>query len=1085
MLFRISKHAAIKTFCLMNWTAALLLAGFLQASATGYTQGKITLSLKNAPLEKVFAAIETQSGYSIWYDNTVLENTEPMDIQIRDVSLEQALTMICDQQPIGFHIVGKMVTISKKKLSPVNSPAAKIDVRGRVVNEKGDPGAGVSVSIKGSHTGSKTDMAGFFELTGVDENSTLIFSGANIETLEEKLNGRKEITVTVKIKLSKLDEVDIIGYGTTTKRLNTGDVSTVRSDIIAEQPVSNVLAALEGRVPGLVITQDNGIAGSTFHVQIRGQNSINSGNDPLYIVDGVPFNSLPLTQNHLTSFQLSPFNSLNPSDIDNVSILKDADATAIYGSRGANGVILITTKKGKAGKTNLDINVNTGPGQVTRTLRLLNTQQYLAMRHEAFINDSYTPTLRRDADILVWDTTRYTNWQKVLIGNTMHSTDAQVGLSGGNAFTQFLISGNFHYETSVFPGDFADTRGGLHFNLSHSSQNRKFTISFSSSFTMDQNNLPAEDLAIYELYLPPNAPPIYDSAHKINWAGNTWNNPLAATLTQYNTRTDNLISSMNLNYSIGKGLMFRAGLGYTQTWMNEAVLSPETSLNPSYGLHSSALFGNNQLKTWNIEPQLEYIIQAGPGRLNVLAGMTLQQTTEKGYALNASGYSTDELLPTLAGASLVTTAGLTDYQYKYSALFGRINYNISDQLIFNFTGRRDGSSRFGPGKQFANFGAVGAAWVFSKQEWLSRNFSYLSFGKLRSSYGTTGNDQIGNYQFMSSYSPGFYPYQNTIGLLPNNLTNPDYSWEVNQKLEVGLDLGFMKDRLLASVSYYRNRSSNQIVSYPLPGTTGFSSITANLPAMVQNTGWEVELNATLIKNLSFGWKASFNISFPGSKLISFPDLENSQYANLYIVGQPLKITKLNNLKGVDPTTGLYIFLDAKGNETSNPIYPTDNTHVVDLSTKYYGGLSNSFQWRGWQVDIFFQFTKHPGFLLLPANAPGQKSNQNISVLGRWQQTGDISTVQKFTATFSDGFYAYQNAQNPLSISDGSFIRLKNLALSYRFSAARLKSMHLTALRFYIQGQNLFTLTSFDGSDPETQVTLPPIRMITAGIQISL
>jgi hypothetical protein len=323
------------------------------------------------------------------------------------------------------------------------------------------------------------------------------------------------------------------------------------------------------------------------------------------------------------------------------------------------------------------------------------------------------------------------------------------------------------------------------------------------------------------------------------------------------------------------------------------------------------------------------------------------------------------------------------------------------------------------------------------------------------------------------------------GLIANNLANPDYSWEINRKSEAGLDLGFFKDRLLASISYYYNRSSNQIVATPLPGITGFTSITANLPALVQNTGLEADLNATILKSAAFTWKASFNISFPKNKLVSFPGLENSAYAYQYVIGQPLRISKLYNLKGVDPLTGIYQFFDSGGKTTFNPAYPQDATNIIDYAPKYYGGFFNSFQWNHWQLDIFLQFTKQTGSLSLPNYAPGQLSNQSTAVLAHWQKPGEQTNTQKFTAIYGDTYNAYSNAYSALSVADASFLRLKNLSLSYMFTSAFLTGIHLNSLRVYIQAQNLFTITSYKGLDPETQGALPPIKLITAGIQLSL
>ncbi|HMH32821.1 MAG TPA: TonB-dependent receptor plug domain-containing protein, partial [Puia sp.] len=506
----------LNVFRLMRITAFLLLAGFLQVSAYGLAQERITLSEKNVPLIKIFDDIQKQTSYNLWYDKKQFQNGETISIDVKNATLTEVLELCSNRLSLQYTLDGTIVTIRAKLI--LDQPAPTMDVKGRVINEKEEPVAGVGVTVRNSRQGAVTDMEGAFTLEHLDSNAILVFSGANVEGHEERLNGRRQLVVVLKSKINKLDEIQIIGYGTTTQRLSTGSISKVSADVIEKQPVSNPLAALEGRVAGLFIQQQNGIPGGVVNVQIRGQNSIANGNSPLYIVDGVPFNSTPLQQVTQANFKLSPFNSINPFDIESVEILKDADATSIYGSRGANGVILITTKKGKSGKTRLEGNIYTGFGQVSRMMDLLHTSEYLQMRHEAFTNDNYVATVVSDPDILKWDTTRYTDLQKVIIGGTAKITDAQLSLSGGVVNTNFLIGASYHRETTVLPGNFADNRVGFHLNLNHSSQDHKFSISLMNSFSVDGNNLSKTDPTQTIILFAPDSPPLYDSLGKLNWA---------------------------------------------------------------------------------------------------------------------------------------------------------------------------------------------------------------------------------------------------------------------------------------------------------------------------------------------------------------------------------------------------------------------------------------------------------------------------------------------------------------------------------------------------------------------------------------
>ncbi|PTS93139.1 SusC/RagA family TonB-linked outer membrane protein, partial [Pedobacter sp. HMWF019] len=429
----------------------------------------------------------------------------------------------------------------------------------------------------------------------------------------------------------------------------------------------------------------------------------------------------------------------------------------------------------------------------------------------------------------------------------------------------------------------------------------------------------------------------------------------------------------------------------------------------------------------------------------------------------------------------------TDIRYRYSAAYARLGYNYQDQYLINFTARKDASSRFGPGKQIANFGAVGGAWIFSKQDVIKDNLSFLSFGKLRASYGITGNDQISDYKFLSTYSANGLAYQGVAGLNPTSLTNPNYGWESVKKLEAGLDLGFIKDRILFNVSWYQNRTGNQLVGYSLPSITGFTSIQANLPAVIQNRGTEFELTTHNISGKDFSWTTSANLSVPRNKLLSYPNLANSSYATTYVEGMPLSISFLFHYTGVDPTTKQYTFEDV--NKDGQVTYGSDRKPVF-VGQKYFGGLNNSITYKGFQLDFFLQFVKQNGYNFL-GSVPGAFSNSANQLASVIQSTNGGTGVQNFTQDYSSGL---NNAYSSYFSSDGnltdaSFIRLKNISLSWNLTEKYLNYLKLRNVRIYVQGQNIFTITKYKGLDPEFSgsqlASLPPLRIIMAGIQLSL
>ena len=1076
---------AFKVFLMVKLTAILMLAGCLQLSARSYGQ-HITLSKKDAALPELFLDIYRQSGYYFICKDDLLADAKKVTIDVRDATLQEVLNICFNDQPLDYTISDHVIVVSKKPADP------PLDISGKVTNEKGEPLEGAAVIIKGTKKGTQTNAKGIFELKTENSNIDLEISYTGYSTKTVTVHDGIFINVLLAVSTNPYDQVQIIAYGTTSKRLNTGDVSTVTAETIAEQPVSNPLAALEGRVSGLVVTEQTGVPGGSFTAQIRGQNSIFSGNNPFYIVDGVPFTAASINSNIVGSAINgggSPMNSINPSDIESITILKDGDATAIYGSRGANGVILITTKKGKAGKTNLDLNVNTGVGEVTRLMPMLNTQQYITMREDAFANDGATPDPTLDHDLTVWDTTRYTNWQKQLIGGRSNIINAQASLSGGNTNTQFIASGSYYGTTTVFPGDFSDRKISGHLGLTQTSADKKFQLTFSGNYIIGQDVLPVTDPSHASFILPPNAPAPFTPDGKLNWDNGFYSDNVYQNLLRpYQSNTTNFISNAVMSYELATGLTLKANLGYTKMQVDESSATPVSTISPSYGItNGSAFFASHNISSWIMEPQLEYRKKAGFGNINLLGGLTFQQNLNQGQTLYASGYTNDALLGNIAGAGNILVENTTYSLYRYAALFARINYDWQEKYIVNITGRRDGSSRFGPGKEFANFGDIGVAWLFTKEEGVTDLLPALSFGKIRGSYGLTGNDQIGDYQFLETWSPVFYPYHGIAGLQPTSLANPTYGWETNKKTELALDLGFWNDRLLVSCLYFLNRSSNQLIYYPLPGITGFTLVAENSTATVQNNGFELELNSTNIKSASFSWQTLFNISIPKNVLVSYPNLAGSPFAYRYAVGQPLSVLDAYHYTGVNTASGLYNF-EAK--DPNNPVYPDDLHALKNTSPVFYGGFQNTLSYKNWRLDIFFQFVKQDGFNYLAYNPiePGMYGNQPTAVLSRWQQPGDQAPVEKYSQNFGPAYSAYSNLvySSDAMISDASYIRLKNLSVSYNFSGTLLSHLKMHSARIYLQGQNLITITHYLGPDPENQTVsaLPPLKILTAGIQCS-
>ena len=622
-------------------------------------------------------------------------------------------------------------------------------------------------------------------------------------------------------------------------------------------------------------------------------------------------------------------------------------------------------------------------------------------------------------------------------------------------------------------------------NLNHKSKDNKLEVNASTNYTVSDNNLIELDFTKKSLTLAPNAPALKNKDGSLNWQNNTFDNPLAQLEAKYKNSGNLFLFNTNVGYIFFNEISAKINLGVANNSFSESLIKPHTTTNPSIGLTSADSYSMMNMITnssYIIEPQISWRKNIGKHSFDLLIGTTFQNRKTNINSLMGFGYASNALIYNISSANSIYTETTSEFEYRYNALFGRLNYMYQNRYIVNLTGRRDGSSRFGKNKQFGNFGAVGIAWLFSNEKWLSDS-SWLSFGKLRASYGTTGNDQIGDYQYLDTYTVSGLKYDNIVGLSPSRLYNPDFSWEKTTKKEIAINLGFLNDRITTSLAYYNNRSSNQLVGIPLPGTTGFSSIQANLPATIENTGWEFTLLTHNIETKNWRWSTSFNISFPKNKLVDFPGLEGSTYANQYIIGESVYIKKVYQYEGIDPNTGLYIFTDYN---KDGKITSEDKQKIMDIGVQYHGGLSNTIAYKNISLDFLFQFVKQKNYnydsqLVMP----GALVNQPIGVLNSWSSDNPNSDYSFYGTGKNAAAYGLTRLipDSDRAISDASYIRLKNISLSYRIN---LPTSKIEDVLLYFQGQNLLTFTNFYGMDPEIVVPgyLPPLKTYSFGVQLT-
>ena len=1127
---------ATKTLLKMKLTIFLLSAAIVHVSAKGVSQ-TVSFNGKNSSLAEVFAVVKKQTGYTVAYNETVVNKAHPVTLNVKDLPLKDFLAQVFMGQPFDYFIRNTTIFISKKSAGntdPVENSdlPAPFPIRGRVLSEDGSPLAGASVSIRNTKVSEVTNAEGVFNLK-VSANDVLLISFVGFATREVPMTGMStELTIVLKRNDNPLDKIQVIGYGVTSRRFSVGSATTVTSEVIERQPVNNVLLALQGQVPGLAVNATSGVPGARVQLQIRGQNTISTTgtgikpyDQPFFIVDGVPFSQLNNRNiNQLSGLTLSsngfsggisqqggtsPFNTINPDDIESISILKDADATSIYGTQGANGVILITTKKGKAGKSSFNLTANTGISEAIRTLKLLNTEQYLQVRKDAFAADGIVPNVTSPyasgyaPDLLVFDQNKYTDWQKVVHGKTVNNVDVHATLSGGTLNNTFLISVGYNRAEVNFPGNYATEGFSVHSNVHHSSANNRFTADFITDFGYSFNNSPGYGGA-QKAFLPPNLPDLLDANGNLNWSYKGVN------LQSYqfygylknsaDLRNYNYNNSLRLSYKLLPGLNIGGMVGYNRNTVGEHGENPGTSYPPT-APYRSAIFANSQAETIIVEPQLDYTWASGKGILNVLVGGTYKKNTSSSTYITASGYANDNFLGTTDGATDVYVGNGSDI-YKYGAGFASIRYVYDQRYIVSLTGRRDGSSYFGPGNKFGNFGSAGLGWIFSEEKAFRSALPFVSYAKISANYGSSGSDGIASYRYQAFWQPrsDIPAFQGIQPTAPVNLYNPNYSWALKKTLNASLDIGVLKDRLLLNATFYQSREGNQLGTFPLPNQVGLTNVTENMAANVQNQGWEFTLNSTNIKTSDFNWTTSFNISFNRNKLLAFPNLEASPYNGQYVVGRPTSVAYVYRFKGLNAETGLYEYYSKDNKVINRPKFGPaftggDQAPLVDGEVKFMGGLGNTLSYKGLNLHFFFQFSKQtaPNYL---SNFYGGTFNPGFSMtnipvqgLDYWKKPGDHTTLQKLTTGYSSPVAQVSNiAQSTGGYSTYGYARLKTVSLSYNLPDAWLKKIHVQGLRVYANAQNLLTITDYKVTDPElfsNFAAMPIQRIIVFGLNLNL
>ncbi|QHJ06857.1 SusC/RagA family TonB-linked outer membrane protein [Hymenobacter busanensis] len=986
-------------------------------------------------------------------------------------------------------------------------------VGGRVTDETNAPLPGVTVLIEGTQLGNSSNSDGAFLIQNVPAGPhTLVVSFVGYTTARRSVTVVAGQTADVSVNLAEntqlLNETVVVGYGTQQRRQLTGAVSQVESKAFTNTPLPSFDAGLQGRAAGVQVQQASGAPGAAVRVRIRGQASVSGGSDPLYVIDGVIVNNGDFSSKNYGATSASPLNPLaaiNPDEIESVSVLKDAAAGAIYGARAANGVVLITTKRGKAGTTQFSLNYSVGIQQPARKLDMLSGPEWRTLYREAYNNDSIAglnprlPTNINGVPVnrrFLLGSTTDTDWYDEVL-RTGRIQDASLSATGGNEKTRFYVNGAYNRNESMLKGN-TFQRGSVRFNLDNDAS-EKLTLGTQIGLYFTENNQVRTSYNGGLGAAQSNALPIYpvrnaDGTFFGTQFANTSNNPTAQLDDRFKTQNLRTLTNVYFNYKIAPGLSLRpqVSLDYLDQY-ERFFYSPTNRFYQNTGLGA---IDERHVNFYNVQGNavLTYTKDLNENnRLTLVGGSEVQYNSQRDmgfYTLAGAGFLNPALNQETASISwdprvpATTRAGQAiggynsfDY-YRFASFFARANYSLLNRYTAEISLRTDGSSRFGPNKRFGFFPAASASWIVSDEGFL-QDVAAVSLLKLRASIGLTGNSELGgNFSYLGTITPEAGQYLGLAGSRRTRIDNPDLSWESNRSLDVALDFGLLKNRLTGTVAYYNKYGYdillNQAVQY---SGAAIARTNANSDVVIRNQGWEFELNSRNVATERFTWTSSLNLSANYNKVLDAaglaPDAFEAGPGDARIIkGYPVGTNFLAEYAGVDPETGDPLIRALDGSlirlryDTPASAQQNNRKPVGRPFPKLQGGLDNTFTFAG--LDLSFLFVGTWGNKIYDDGGKYQNGgrlgswNQTARLLDRWQQPGDNAGMPRVTLRP----FNPDNNNTTQWLYDGSYVRLRTVQLGYTLPKGITDKMHVTRLRVYVTGTNVLTFTKFPGWDPE-------------------
>ena len=1082
---------------------ALVFAGLATARtslAQELLNRPISIQLDNKGLKTVLNRIGKVANVKFTYVPNLIDTEHQVSVRATNDRLELVLDRLLKPLHITYQVSGDYIVLRKEPTSSLlppilQAPSVSTDqlIAGTVTDETGEGIPGVSVLVKGTQRGTTTDVQGHYQFNVPDANAVLIFSYVGYLTQEVTVGNRSTITITLQTDSKSLNEVVVVGYGTVKKSDLTGAVAKVGETDIKATPIVAFDRALQGRAAGVQVVQNSARPGGAATIRIRGSGSVNASNDPLYVIDGFPTTGL---------------NSINPSDIESIDVLKDASATAIYGSRGSNGVVLVTTKRGKAGKAVVQYETYYGSQSVRREIPLLNARQFADFVNEAQTNSGGKPYFDGSTTDRPLPTSlgAGTNWQDAVL-QTAPIQNHQLGVSGGSEKSRYAVSfGYYDQQGIILNSNFK--RYTLRTNLDNDVSSRlKVGLTIQGAYTTGNNARTEVDgnagggVTSASLSYSPTFP-IYnaDGTYYKNQGtlnGYAVDNPVAiANEITGKSSLIRLLANAFVDYKIMDGFTFRTSFGTDLQATKNNNYSTRLALDGASKGGAASVFASQSIG-WLNENTLNYTRQLTPRHsLNALLGYTIQGLTDENVTARANTFPNDFALYNnlAAGSSLVApSTGANDW--RLISYIGRINYGFDDRFLFTFTARRDGSSRFGPNNKFGIFPSGAFAWKLANEKFLRAAFGkdqrILSDTKLRLSYGLSGNQEIGNYQYLANISNAPYVVGGTLnsGATTGGIANPDLRWEKNAQFDAGLDVGLFGNRIQLTADYYIKTTSDLLFNVSVPTSSGFGMTLKNIGS-VENRGLELALNTINVNGNGFRWTSDFNITFNKNKILTLDGRQEFTTGTdalifatsinpiLLRVGSPLgnfygRVTDgiFQNQAEVDASAqktakpGDLRFKDLNGDGVINDL---DRDIIGNANPKLFGGFNNTFSFKGLELNIFLQGVSGNSILNYGTfdlvNLTGG-NNQSARVLDRWTPTNPSTTIPRANA--AGGSRILSNFQ----VEDGTYLRVKNISLGYTLSNTGpaknlLNRLALSSAKVYVTAQNFFTFTRYTGYDPE-------------------